>query len=154
MSTKPTRNVAIGDFILNNEARFAWTVYVFVPNAAGTGKTKLKFGVEFIHVTPERRLELLQNFRDKAEERKRLEEIPDAEKSDQDVEAIRQVLSFELMLLEETVASFTKGIRDTQGKDISAEEGTREKMFANAWARDALLYSYQQALQGRSAEGN
>ncbi|MEQ1512978.1 MAG: hypothetical protein ABL934_09890 [Lysobacteraceae bacterium] len=154
MSTKPNRNVTIGDFVLNNEALFPWTVYVYVPNAAGTGKTKAKFGVEFCHVTPERRLELLQDFREKAEERKRLEEIPDGDKTDEDIEAIRQVLSFELMLLQETVARFTKGIRDPQGNDVSTDEATKAQMFSNAWARDALLYSYQQALQGRSAEGN
>lgn len=154
MSTKPARNISIGDFILNNEAVFAWTVYVYVPNSAGTGKTKLKFGVDFMHVTPERRLELLQEFRDKAEERKRLEDIPDGEKSQEDIEAIRQVLSFERMLLEETVVRFTKGIRDPQGTDVSAAEETRAKMFSNSWARDALLHAYQLALQGRSAEGN
>lgn len=154
MSSKPARNISIGDFILNNEAVFAWTVYVYVPNKAGTGKTKLKFGVEFMHVTPERRLELLQEFRDKAEERKRLEDIPDVEKSQEDIEAIRQVLSFERMLLEETVVRFTNGIRDKQDKDVSADEDTRAKMFSNSWARDALLYSYQKALEGRSAEGN
>lgn len=154
MSAKPTRNVTIGDFVLNNDAIFPWTVYVHVPNASGTGKNKVKFGVEFRHVTPERRLELLQDFRDKAEDRKRLENIPDSEKSDDDVVAIREVLSFEHMLLEETVVGFTKGIRDPQGNDISASDSTKAQMFSNAWARDALLYSYQLALQGRSAEGN
>ena len=154
MSTKPSRNVTVGDFVLNNDAVFPWTVYVHVPNAAGTGKTKAKFGVEFRHVTPERRLELLQDFREQAEERKRLENIPDGEKTDDDVDAIRQVLSFERMLLEETVAGFTKGIRDPQGNDVSTDESTKAQMFSNSWARDALLYTYQVALQGRSAEGN
>ena len=154
MSTKPARNISIGDFILNNEAVFPWTVYVFYPNPSGTGKDKLKFGVEFKHVTPERRLELLQEFRDKAEERRRLEEIPDGEKSQEEIDAIREVLSFERMLLGETVVSFTKGVRNTQGKDISADEGTRQGMFSNSWARDALLHAYQKALEGRSAEGN
>lgn len=155
MSTKPSRNVTVGDFDLNNDAVFPWTVYVHVPNAQGTGKMKVKFTVEFKHVTPERRLELLQEFRAQAEERKRLENIPDGEKSEDDIELIGQVLSFERMLLEETVVRFLKGVRDPKTKeDISTHEETKGKMFSNAWARDALLNDYQRALQGRSAEGN
>ncbi len=155
MSTKPSRNVTVGDFTLNNDAIFPWTVYVHVPNAAGTGKDKVKFSVEFKHVTPQRRLELLREFRDKAEERKRLEAIPDSDKTDEDIELIDQVLSFESMLLDEAVVRILKGVRDPNTKeDISTHEGTKAGMISNSWARDAMLHHYQIALQSRSAEGN
>lgn len=152
--TRPSRNTTIGGFVLNNDATFPWTVYVHVPNASGTGKDRVKFKAIFKHVTPERRLQLLEDFQAQIRERERLSSIPDQDKSDADIQTLREALSFERMLLEEVVPRFDSGILDGEGNDISQAEGTRGGMFANSWARSALLQAYEQALQGRAAEGN
>lgn len=154
MSNRPSKNLTVGDFILNNEAAFAWTVKVFVPNENGDGKRALKFKVEFVHVTPEERMQMLEQFQEQLAEKARLQKLADEERTDEDVAALRAVLSFERMLMERVVNRFISGVRNASGEDISQLESTKAGMLSNAWARDALIQAYQQALQGRSAEGN
>jgi hypothetical protein len=148
-------NTVAGDFVLNNSCVFPWTVRVFVPNAKGDGKKDAaKFKVEFRHVTPEERLQLLEDFRREIDERKRLESIPDEDKSPEDVEAVRKLISFENLLLDRVIERVLSGVRDGQGTDISQDPATKGQLIANAWARDALLQAYEQALRSRSPEGN
>ncbi len=154
MSNRPSNNVVAGDFILNNDAVFPWTVKVWVPNEKGDGKRALKFRVEFVHVTPEERMQMLEQFQEQLAEKTRLQKLADEERTDEDVAALRAVLSFERMLMERVVNRFISGVRNAAGEDISQLESTKPAMLSNAWARDALIQSYQQALQGRSAEGN
>lgn len=150
----PSRNQQVGDFVLNNDAVFAWTCYPYVPQAETAGKKKMRFGVEFKHVEPERRMEILEEFRARMRQREAIEAKPHEDLTDDEMAVLREVLSFEKLLLEEVVVRFTKYIRDKDGNDISEHPETRANMLNNSWARDSLLVNYQQALSSRSPEGN
>lgn len=149
-----TKNQTVGNFVLNNDAVYPWMVYAWVPKPDGSGKVKTKFQVEFKHASPERRLELLDEFRDRLRQREALESQNLGELSDDEANIMRDGVSFEQTLLNDVVVRFLKHVVDRDGNDISQNEGTKEAMLRNAWARDALLAAYQISLQGRNPEGN
>lgn len=150
MTIKP-RNQQVGAFDLNNDETYPWTVYVFKPSPTGGAKVKTKFKAEFKHVSSERRLEILQEFRDQARKREELQVR--GVQSDEDVEALSNVLTFESMLLGEVLVGFS-GIVDKDRNDLPCNDDTKAMLISNSWARDATLYAYNVSLQGRSAEGN
>lgn len=149
MAKTNAKNTTTGPFVLNNEATYPWTVYVFVPSANG-GKNKLKFKAEFKHLTAARRLEVLNTFRDNLKARAGLE---DSQSEDAPEVTVKDVASFEELLLDEVLLGFS-GIVDASGQDVPFNEDTKAALISNSWARDALLHAYQQSLVGRSDLGN
>lgn len=149
MSRTSARNTVVGAFVLNNEATYPWTIYVHVPGS--NGKHKVKFKAEFRHVTPERRLEILQEFREALRQRESAAQGSDAQ--DDDVSVLKDALSYERMLLDEVLIGFS-GIIDMNKAEIPFNDDTKAMLLSNSWARDALLAGYHTSLQGRSAEGN
>ena len=145
-----SRNVQVGAFVLNNDATYPWTVNVHTPSPKG-GKLKTKFKAEFKHVTPERRLEILEEFREQLRKREQVAE--DGAAGDDDVQQIKDVMSFERMLLQEVLIGFS-GIKTPDGSDLANTPENIGLVLSNSWARDALLQAYNVSLQGRSAEGN
>lgn len=148
--SKPSRNnQTVGAFVLNNEALYPWTIYVHVPGARG-GKEKLKFKAEFRHLSSERRLQVLENFKNNLKARTAVNDAPQSEDA---VDTLKDVASFEDMILDEALQGFS-GIVDAQGDALPYNEETKKQLISNSWARDALLFGYQQSLVGRSDLGN
>lgn len=144
-------NQQVGAFLLNNDATYPWNVHVYTPSPTGGAKVKSKFKAEFKHVSPERRLEILQEFREQVRKREELQAR--GVQNDDDVEVLSNVLTFESMLLDEVLISFS-GIVDKDRNELPCSADTKAALIANSWARDATLYAYNLSLQGRSAEGN
>lgn len=150
MSKQSAAKQQVGAFVLNNDATYSWTVYVFIPKANGGGKTKTKFKVEFRHVSRERKTEILEEFRAQLKRRELLTESP---QSDDDIDAVKEIASFQQLLLEEAVVSFS-GVVDQAGQEVPCTEATKKQLLSNAWASDAIMAAYTTSLQGRSDQGN
>ena len=120
--TKPQKQ-QIGEFVLNNDATYDWTVYPEIPGKGGT-RVKVKIGATFKHVTPERRVAVLEEYRNLVKERakKRDRDEPnddqDSNEGNDDIEAVRQALGFEGSLLNEVLIGF-KYVRDVHGNAVT-----------------------------------
>ncbi|MBI2397738.1 MAG: hypothetical protein HYV17_08060 [Xanthomonadales bacterium] len=160
MSPKANKQ-QIGEFILNNDATYDWIVYPEVPGKNGA-RVKVKIGATFKHVTPERRVEVLEEYRklvkERAKRRDRDEPAPVDEDESQgsgvdDVEAVKQALGFEGSLLSEVLIGF-KYVRDPQGQPVEFNDETKAALLANSWARGALFRGYIKSLSDRDDAGN
>lgn len=149
MSKTTRSNTTVGAFVLNNEAVYPWTIYVYVPTTNG-GKQKVKFKAEFKHLTAERRLQVLEEFKANLQARTVVGDTPQTEDA---VDAHKEITSFEELLLGEVLLGFS-GIVDVNKQDLPFNDETKTALISNSWARDALLYGYQQSLVGRSDLGN
>lgn len=142
-------NVTVGAFVINNEATYDWNVYVFVPKAKGGGKEKVKFKATFRHLSSDRRVEILDEFRAQLE----LENEKNNPQDDDQVDKAKRAVNFEALMLKEVVMGFS-GIKTPSGDEFSFNEDNLDLLLNNAWARDALLYAFLNSLKGRSDEGN
>lgn len=150
------QNQTVGAFVINNEAEYPWTVYVYVPNPKGGGKLKTKFRVLFAHMTPEERMGLLEEFRDYLKKKAMAEsgDFPqDGEAAEAAIDLKREVTSFEDMLLRRVVRGFD-GIMTPDRSEFPFNDENRDKLISNSWARDAMVHAYSQSLVGRSDQGN
>lgn len=139
-------NERIGDFVLNNEAEYDWNVYPHAPDGRG-GRKKFKIKCRFRHITRDRRVEVLQ------EHRERVEALRQAKGSDDELDLQKGVNSFEVELLREALVSFS-GVVDAQGAPVPCTDETKDLLLANDWARSALLDGYIKSLSGRDDTGN
>ena len=150
-STKST--TAVGDFVLNNEAEYDWTVYPHVPGDKGK-RQKLRIGARFKHVTAERRIEIMEEFREKLKQRAQSKTADGIDINDEDdIDVVKSALSFEGLLLEEVLISF-KHVRDKDGNEVESTQETKAQLISNSWARSALSAGYMQSLQSRDDSGN
>jgi hypothetical protein len=148
---KPQRPQIVGIFVLDNDAVFPWTAYVHVPNPNKPGeKQKFKLPVEFRHITPERRVEILEEWRDTNLAR---EEIGEQPQGADEVDVIKKAISFERMLLNEAIARFPE-VRAPDGGKLPDTDETKQAVLSNNWAVSALLPAYKTFLLGHSSEGN
>lgn len=153
MAKTRTSQQPVGIFILDNDAVFPWNIYVHVPNPNKPGeKQKFKLPVEFKHVTPERRQEILETWRDHELERARIG-TEEAIRDTDDVETLREIVSFERAMLNEAVHRFPN-VLGPDGKQLPDTDETKQAVLSNAWAISAALPAYRQFLSGLSAEGN
>ena len=77
----------------------------------------------------------------------------DTPQTEDAVDAHKEITSFEELLLGEVLLGFS-GIVDPNKQDVPFNDETKAALISNSWARDALLYGYQQSLVGRSDLGN
>ncbi len=150
MAKKPQQQ-PVGIFILDNEAVFPWTIPVHVPNPAKPGeKLKYKLPVEFKHISPERRQEILEEWRDRELARASVGDVP---RDTDDVETLAEVISFERAMLNEAVVRFP-GVLGKDKQPLPDNDETKQAVLSNAWAVSAALPAYRNFLNGHSAEGN
>lgn len=152
---KTSTNTKVEDFVLNNEAEFDWVCYPHVPGNGGH-RTKMRIGARFKHVSDERRVEVMEQFRENIKARAKLAEKGQedgAEVEDSDIETVKQIVSFEALLLEEVLISF-KYVKDVHGKAVECTPETKSQLISNSWARKCLLRGYQQAMDSRDDSGN
>lgn len=149
-----TATTKVGDFVLNNEAEYDWTVYPHVPGAKGK-REKLRIGARFKHVTAERRIQILEEFREHYKQRSKAKsgESGVDVNDDEDVDAVKSVMSFEGAMLDEVLVDF-KHVRDTDGNEVACTPETKAMLLQNSWARSALFTGYMQSLQSRDDSGN
>jgi hypothetical protein len=151
-------NTKVEDFVLNNEAEFDWVCYPHVPGDGGH-RTKMRIGARFKHVSDERRIEVMEQFRENVKARVKLAEKAEkgeeggAEVEDDDIQTVKQIVSFEAMLLEEVLVSF-KYVKDPKGNAVLCTPETKTQLISNSWARKCLLRGYQQAMDSRDDAGN
>lgn len=153
MSKQRSANTSVGDFVLNNDAEYDWTVYPYVPGEKGK-RTKLRIGARFKHVTAERRVEILEQYRENMKLRAKGptdsgEDVNEAE----DLEVVKAALSFEGLLLDEVLINF-KHVRDKDGNEVACTPDTKAMLISNAWARNALATGYMASLSSRDDAGN
>lgn len=139
----------IGAFVLNNDATYDWAVYPEVPGVGGK-RTKVKIACVFLHVSPKRRVEIMEEWR---EHMKLHQEASKNREDGDDVDAASALLSYEEMLLQEVLVSFSN-VKDPQGNDLPCTDETKTALISNSWARDALMKGYFQSLKSRDSEGN
>lgn len=152
-ASKTTTNTKVGDFVLNNDAEYDWTVYPNVPGAKGK-REKLRIGARFKHVTAERRVSIMEEYRDRLKTRAKPKGDDGIDLNDDDeVDAVKELLSFEGLLLEEVLVDF-KHVRDTDGNEVACTSETKAQLISNSWARSALIHGYMQSLQSRDDTGN
>lgn len=150
MAKKPQQQT-VGIFVLDNDAVFPWTISVYMPNPNKPGeKQRYKLPVEFRHISPERRIEILEEWRDHELERA---SIGDSPKNDEEVQVLKDVQSFERAMLSEAVVRFP-GVLDKDKQPLPDTEETKQAVLSNAWAISAALPAYRQFLDGHSAQGN
>lgn len=150
MAKKPQPQT-VGIFFVDNDAVFPWTIPVFMPDPKKPGeKLRYKLPVEFRHVSPERRLEILADWRERELERMRIGDTP---ADDDEVQVLKDIVSFERCLLNEAVVRFP-GVLDKNKEVLPDTDETKQLVLSNAWAVSAALPSYKQFLIGHSAEGN
>lgn len=150
---KPTTTAQIGDFVLNNDAEYDWTVYPLVPGARGK-RDKLRIGARFKHVPATRRIEILDEFRENM--KRRAKPAGDSGEDINEVDELsvaKDVLSFEGLLLDEVLIDF-KHVRDANGNAVPCTPETKQMLLENSWARSALFNGYMQSLQSRDDTGN
>lgn len=149
MSKTTKTKVQIGAFVLNNDATYDWSVYPEVPGPGGK-RVKVKIGCQFKHVSPQRRVEIMEEWRERLKARESA--AKDAEQGDE-VEAATALLSYEEMLLQEVLVSFSN-VRTPAGDELECNDETKSQLIANSWARDALMKGYFQSLKSRDDQGN
>ncbi len=142
-------NATVGAFVINNEATYPWVVYVYVPNEKGGSKLKVKFKATFKHLSSDRRVEILEEFRQQLESRK----DQNSPQDDDQVDNAKSAVNFEALMLKEVVVGFS-GIKTPSGEDFVFSEENLDTLLNNAWARDAMTHAFLNSLKGRSDEGN
>lgn len=145
--------MSLPNFVLDNSHEFTWPVKVPVP-IEGRHKT-FQFKARFKHVTPERRLEILEDFQEEAKARNQRLLADEAENAadDAETEIEKEHPTFEQDLLSEVLIGF-EGINDTSGEPVEFSEASRDALLQNDFARTALLKAYMAALNGRVSEKN
>lgn len=147
--SKSQQNQTVGAFVINNEAVYPWNVYVFTPKPNGGGKIKTKFKAKFKHLSSERRVALLDEYR----EHLKSSATNDTPQDDDQADVAKKALTFEEILLSEALVGF-EGIKTPDGSEFESSEENKQLLLSNAWARDALMAAFITSLRGRSDEGN
>jgi hypothetical protein len=142
-------NPTVGAFVINNDATYPWTVFVYVPNDKGGKKIKTKFKATFKHLSSERRTVILDEFRESLKP----SDVDSSQQDEEKTSDAEKALSFEQMMLKEVVKGFS-GIKNPDGTEFEFNDDNLTVLLHNAWARDALMGAFLTSLKGRSDEGN
>lgn len=146
---KQQSNTQVGIFVLNNSAEYPWTVYVYVPNPKGGNKIKQKLKVRFKHLDKVERNAILETFKERL---KAAQKAGDNPQSEDDVDSVKELMSFQRDLLMQALTWFE--CIDPEGKPVDPSDDNKADLLNNLWAEDAIMHGYAQSLRGRSDEGN
>ncbi len=147
--------MSLPNFTLPKDHTFEWSVKVWVP--IDGEKKPAKFTAVFKHVSPQRRLEILETFRDI--QKARAEDILDERPADQDEETEatpkhRDHLTFEADLMMEVMVGWKDNLRNEMGEPLEFSPEHRQRLLEFDPARTACMEAYMRALNGRVPEKN
>ncbi len=143
MSTKSKRTGPI-PFVLDTETTFKWPVTVLVPSATNVGqKVKMKFEAEFVHVSQERRLELM------TEHREAMKEIATSSPEEQ----MEGLFSIAQRVLDEVFVGAT-GILNRDRQPVEFSDETKKALIQHQMVYPAIFEAYNSAIRQQEPRGN
>lgn len=143
MSSK-TKKQGPANFVLDTESTFRWPVVVPVPSASNPGqKQQSRFIAEFVHISQERRLELLAEHR---EEMKRYQDLPAEEQ-------IEGLFNLSQRVLNEVLVGFA-GIVDRDQKPVEFNDETKLSVITHQMVWPRIFKAYNEAIGQQDSRGN
>ena len=154
MATEARKNEKIADFEINDSLEFDWTVYPHVPKPGGGGKEKMKLKVRFRHVTRDKRFELLEKVREIM--RKRALESTKNPQSEDEIDAAKDLTTFQDNLLDEAIVGIYARDKESQAPKYTlvTDRDFVRNFITNEIAANPLIDGYRIALSGRDDLGN
>ncbi len=141
----------VGAFVLDNDLEYPWWINVYVPDGKG-GRHRVRFRAYFVHLSPDRRKQILEEYRDLVAEHRKAK---DRDIEDDLVDAVEEIKTFQHHLLIEATRRIDKML-DTKGNklDFTVDDPMFDQVLDNTWARQALAEHYMESLTSRKPEKN